>query len=153
MKHDTFTGTCPRCSGSGLWNDRPGYECFGCSGTGRITVAIVPGANYSTYHVVSAKGNVTKETYFAPAVLAEELRRWEVRFLNSGRHVREMGVNPVGATCHVYGHRADGHLLVVLPGGGFSSTEDHGYDGTDGSTKAPEVLWAEPVERTEEGSR
>ena len=133
----SFEGTCPRCAGSGLWQNRAGFECRGCAGTGLVTVAAVRQGAGHEFRVVSAKGNVTKERYYARAELIEPLQRIRCgSTIGSGWWEEKSRVDPVGSTCSVYAVLDDGHLVVRLPGGGYASTKDRGptRTGIEGTT-------------------
>lgn len=124
LKAETeFEGVCPRCEGDGRWQQRDGYPCRGCDATGKIRVAIVlRGLGSRGFYVISAKGNVTQERYYAAAVLTAPRRRFDCgATVGSGWWELELEPNPVGAACAVYGF-GGGELTVRLPGGGFSST-------------------------------
>lgn len=148
-KRITFEGTCQRCEGSGLWQQRAGYTCNACGGSGRVTVAAKPfyrkaeliekfGQGYGFY-VVSAKGNVTKQRYEAGAELAREVRRYRVGMtVGSGWYEHYERTNAVGAACGVLGVLADGELHVALPGGGFGRTGERGT-WADGGSRTIEV--------------
>lgn len=135
----TFEGTCQRCE-NGLWQGRAGYTCHTCGGTGKVTVALK--GSYSLaehiekfgqcygFHVVSAKGNVTKERYRARARLTHELRQFDCGATNSGWYEFECKALAVGTEVGVTGvlHVGGGTECVATAG------ELHVAIGTGGCT-------------------
>jgi hypothetical protein len=125
-----FEGVCQRCEGTGLWMKRAGYPCRGCGSTGKCRVALMLTTALGefggvTFRVISAKGNITKETYEATAELTAEYRRYNCgATVGGGWYENYQRTDPVGAECGVYGITPGGELAVRLPGGGYSATGD-----------------------------
>lgn len=137
-----FDAECPRCDGSGLWNNRPGYTCHDCDGAGQITVAAVrsPGMGVR-FHTVTPKGTVRKQAdYELPARTTKPWPSFAGGMTLGGGSWHELrSVSPVGTEVAVIGILRDGELHIRR-GGGYTPTGQH-----EGRVGSERTGWGEPV--------
>lgn len=120
----SFQTTCPRCSGTGLWQNRTGYPCNGCAATGTAKVIVKPEFDGFAFYTASPKtGRATKARYEVPATLVDDVQRYTSgATVGGGAYRFPAGVSRAGSAVSVLGVISDGGLHVAFGDGGYVNT-------------------------------
>jgi hypothetical protein len=123
--------TCPRCDGTGKWNNLDRYPCRECNATGRVQVRLEVVATsshaYAEWRQLSAKtGRPLKGKCGVPAILAADVPSWRTgATVGGGAYAFAEAPRRAGRTVSILGVCPDGELHVDYRDGGYSATGPH----------------------------